>query len=124
MLEGGDAATEGSAHLAGGLAGLGEGLGFDEVADGFCLGEIELAGEEGAFGEFAGLGDAGTEGEGAAKEEIEDDGGAVGCDLNQVVASVGVGSAEEGDYGFVDLLVAFFVEDGSEAGAGVFEGLA
>jgi hypothetical protein len=33
-----------------------EGGGFDEVMDGFGLGEVETAGEEGALGELAGLG--------------------------------------------------------------------
>ena len=104
LLGGSDASTERSAHLAGGLTGLGKGLGFDEVADGFGLGEVEFAGEEGALGEFAGVGEACAEGEGAAEEKIKDDGRAVGGDLDEVVASVGVGCGEEGDYRFVDRL--------------------
>ena len=58
LLDGRDAAAERAAHLAGGLARLGEGLRFDEVADGFSLREVEAAGEEGALREFAGLGEA------------------------------------------------------------------
>ena len=61
LLDGSDAAAERASHLTGGLAGLGEGLGFDEVANGFGLGEVELAGEEGALGEFAGVGEASAE---------------------------------------------------------------
>jgi len=122
-----DAAAECAAHLAGGLAGLGEGLGFDEVADGLGLSEVEFAGEECALGKFAGVGEAGSEEEGAAEEKVEDDGGAVGGDLDEVVAGVGVGGGEEGDDGFVDglggLRVSGLVEDGGEAGTAVFERL-
>jgi len=125
LLERSNAAAECTAHLAGGLTGLGECLGFDEVANGLGLGEVELAGEEGALGEFAGVGEASAEGKGATKEKVEDDRRAVGGDFNEVVAGVGVGGGVEGDDGFIKLLAGFgFIEDRGEAGAGVFQGLA
>ena len=38
-----DAMAEGSSHLAGRETGLGEGLGLDQVADGFGLGEVDAS---------------------------------------------------------------------------------
>ncbi len=98
------ATAERAAHLAGGLAGLGERLRVDEVADSFSLGEVELAGKKGALRELAGLGEARAQSESAAEEQIEDDGRAVRGDLNQVFCGVGVRRGEEGDDGFVDAL--------------------
>ena len=64
---GGMRRESGAAELLSGDARLVEGLGFDEVAHGFGLGEIEAAGEEGALGKFAGLGEAGAGGDGLAE---------------------------------------------------------
>ena len=58
LLDGSDAAAECAAELLGGGAGLREGLRGDEVVDGFGLGEVEAAGEEGSAGELAGFGEA------------------------------------------------------------------
>jgi hypothetical protein len=55
--------------LLGGDTSLVEGGGFDEVVDGFGLGEVETTGEEGALGEFAGFSEAGT-GDYALPEEV------------------------------------------------------
>ena len=99
-----DAAAERAAHLAGGLAGLGQGLRFDEVADGFSLGEVEPAGEKGALRELAGFGETRAESESAAKKQIEHHGRAVRGDLHQILRRVGVRSGKEGDDRFVDAL--------------------
>ena len=54
-----------------------EGAGFDEVVDGFGLGEVKTAGEEGSLGEFAGFREAGTGGKALAEEVVQKDGRAV-----------------------------------------------
>ena len=123
LLDGGDLAGEGAAELLGGDAGLVEGGGGDEVVDGFGLGEVEAAGEEGALGEFAGFGEAGASGDALAEEVVEEDGGAVGGDLDEVFAGVGVGGGEVGDDGFVECF-CLWVEDFGEAGVGGGEGVA
>ena len=86
--------------------------------DGFGLGEVEAAGEEGALGELAGVGEPGTGGEGAVEDGVEDDGGAVGGDLGEVFAGVAVRGEEGGGEGFVED-EAGGVEDVAEAGVGV-----
>ena len=50
-----------------------EGAGFDEVANCFCLSEIEASRKEGALGEFAGFGEAGSAGDALAEEVVEED---------------------------------------------------
>jgi hypothetical protein len=113
--------------LLGGDAGLVEGLGFDEVVDGFGLGEVEAAGEEGALGEFAGFGEAGATGNALTEKVIEQDGGAVGGDFYDVFGGVGVGFFEEGDDGFVQDCSRDFscvVKDFCEAGLCGGEGMA
>jgi len=112
--------------LAGGLAGLGEGMGFNEVADGFGLGEVETAGKKGALGEFAGLGEARAEDEGAAKQELENDGRAVRCYFDEIFGGVGVGRSEESDESFVDAggIACCVIENIGETRAGVLERLA
>ncbi len=94
-----------------------EGGGFDEVVDGFGLGEVETAGEEGSLSEFAGFGEAGTGGDALAEEVVEEDGGGVGGYLYDVFGGVGVGGFEEGYDGFVEDL-ACVVKDFGEAGLG------
>jgi len=54
----------------GGDAGLVESSGFDEVVDGFGLGEVEAAGEEGPLGEFAGFCEAAAGGYALAEEVV------------------------------------------------------
>ena len=103
VLDWGDLAGEGAAELLGGDAGLVEGAGFDEVANCFCLSEIEAAGEEGSLGEFAGFGEARSAGDALAEEVVEEDGGAVGGDFDDVFGGVGGGGGEVGDYGFVEV---------------------
>ena len=84
----------------------------------FGLGKVEAAGEEGALGELAGVGEAGAGGEGAVEDGVEHNGGAVGGDLGEVLACVAVGGEEGGNEGFVEN-GAGFVEDVAEAGVGV-----
>ncbi len=91
--------------------------------DGFGLGEVEAAGEEGALGEFAGFGEAGAGAEALAEEVVEEDGGAVGGDFYDVFGGVGVGFFEEGDDGFVECF-SCVVKDFGEAGLGWGEGVA
>src|ERR1019366_7141848 len=71
-------------------------------ADGFGLGQVEAAVEEGAHGKFSGLGQAGALGQGEFDYVAQDYGGAVGGDFDDVVGGVGVGLGEVGDYDFVD----------------------
>jgi hypothetical protein len=70
-----------AAQLLGGDAGLVEGGGFDEIVDGFGLGEVEAAGEEGALGKFAGFGEAGAGSYALAEKVVEEYWGAMGGDL-------------------------------------------
>jgi hypothetical protein len=104
LLDGLHPAAEGAAHLACGLAGLGQGLGFNQVAHGLGLREVELAGEKRALGEFARLGETRAEIEGAAQQQVQNDGRAVRGDFDEIVGGVGVGRGKIGDDGFVDLL--------------------
>ena len=108
--------------LLGGEARLVQGGGVDEVADGFGLGEVEAAVEERALGELAGAGQAGAIGEGVGEQEVEHDGGAVGGDFEDVLAGVGGGCGEEGDYGVVDGGAGFGVLDVGEMGVAGLEG--
>jgi len=101
-----------------------EGGGFDEVVDGFGLGEVETAGEEGSLGEFAGFGEAGAIGCALAEEVVEEDGGAMGGDFYDVFGGVGVGGLKPGDYCFVEDFacgIKDFCEAGLRRGEGVTE---
>ena len=118
-----DEAGEGACEMLGGDAGLVEGRGLNEVVDGFGLGEVEAAGEEGALGEFAGFGESGAGGNALAEEMVEQDGGAVGGDFDYVFGGVGVGGLEPGDDGLVESL-ACAIKDFPEAGLGGGEGVA
>jgi hypothetical protein len=100
-----------------------KGSGFDEVVDGFGLGEVKAAGEEGALCEFAGFGESGAGGNALAEEVVEEDRGAMGGDLYDVFGGVGVGCGEVGDDGFVEGF-SCSVKDFGEAGLGGSEGMA
>ncbi len=86
----------------GGDLRLVKGLGVDEVADGFGLGEIDAAVEEGAHGELSGLGEARSGGDAQFDDVPEHDRRAVGGDLDDVVGGVGMGLGEVSDHDFVD----------------------
>src|SRR5690606_18805664 len=81
-------------HRGGGAAGGGFGGGVDQVGHGFSLGQVEAVVEEGAAGEFAGLGqpEAGAfSGFQATREQpSQDDGAAVALQFQHVFARVGV----------------------------------
>ena len=111
----GDLAREGASKLLGGDAGLVEGGRFDEVVNGFGLGEVKAAGEKGSLGEFAWFGEASAPGDALADEVVEEDGGAMGGDLNDVFGGVGVWGGEVGDDGFVECF-SCVVKDFGEAG--------
>jgi hypothetical protein len=66
-----NAMAERAAHLTRSLAGLGEGLGLDKIANGFCLGEVEFAGQKCALRELAGLCESRAEVKRAAQQKIQ-----------------------------------------------------
>ena len=94
--------AERAAHLAGGLARLGERLRVDEVAHRFSLREVEPAGEKCALRELAGLGQARAQLERAAQQQLQHHRRAVRGNLDQIFRGVGVGRGEEGDQRLVD----------------------
>ena len=51
-----------------------KGGGFDEIVDGFSLGEVETIGDEGSLGEFTGFGETRAGEDASPKEMIEEDG--------------------------------------------------
>jgi hypothetical protein len=102
LLHGRDAPAERAAHLAGGLAGLGQRLRLDQVAHGLGLGEVEPAGKKGALGKLAGLGQPRAQIESAAQQQLQHHRRAVRGDLHQVLGGVGVGSGKECDQRLVD----------------------
>ena len=102
LLHGRDAAAERAAHLAGGLARLGERLRVDQVADRLGLRQVELAGEKCALSEFAGLGQPRAQLERAPQQQIEHHRRSVRGNLYEVFAGVGIGRGEQGDHRLVD----------------------
>ncbi len=95
LLYGFQAAGDGAFGLLGGDAGLVKSGGFDEIADGFGLGEIYAAVEISAEGELAGLGQAGSGAAGLVERVAQDGGGAVTGDLDYVFGGVGFWRREE-----------------------------
>ena len=113
FAEGEDVAAEAALELLGG-GGEGEvGLGADKVHDGLGLGEVHLSVEEGAAGEFAGLGETRAGGEEEIEDAAGDEDAAVALDLHNVLAGVAGGSAMDGEEDFVEHAVA--VEDAAES---------
>ena len=94
--------AEASFELLGGGAEGEVGLGADEVHDGLGLGEVHLAIEECALGEFAGLRGARASGEEELQDAAGDEDAAVAGDLDDVLAGVAGGGAEEGEEDVVD----------------------
>ena len=111
---GGDPLVE----VAGAEGGRGTELGFvggvDGGGDTFCLGEVDFSVEEGAGGEFAGVGEAGGDVliasvcEELVQEGLEEGGGVGEVEFGDVFAGEAVGGAKE--------------EEGGEFGVGVEEG--
>jgi hypothetical protein len=102
LLERRDAARNRAARLLRGDARLVERGGFDQVADGFGLGQIDAAVEKGAQGEFAGLGQARAGFEGALHGVAQHHRRAVAGDFDHVFGGVGARGLEEGDQHLVD----------------------
>src|SRR5258708_27615933 len=88
-------------ELLGGDFGLIKSLRVNQVADGFCLGEINASVEKGAHGEFAGLGEASAASESEFNNMAKDHGRSVGGDFDDVVGGIGMRLGEVGDYDFV-----------------------
>ena len=87
--------------LGGGAEGE-VGLGADEVHHGLRLGEVHLAVEEGAAGEFAGLGERGAAGEEEIEDAAGDEDAAVALDLHHVLAGIARGGAMDGEEDLVE----------------------
>ena len=102
LLDGRDAAAEGATHLACGLARLGEGLCVDEIAHRLSLREIELAGEECALSEFAGVRQPRAKRKCAPQQQVEYHGRSMRGNLYKFIAGIGIGRGEKGDHRLVD----------------------
>jgi hypothetical protein len=118
-FDGSEAAGDGALCLAGGDTGLVERGGVDEVADGLGLGEVDASVNEGAEGEFAGFGEAGSGADGAVKAVAEDDRGAMARDLDDIFGGIGAGRGEEGNDYFVYGLTGLVEEIGQRGVPGV-----
>ncbi len=93
------------ARRGGGTAG-------DEIGDGLGLGEVELAVEEGAFGEFAGARMARAELDGPCQQQSQHDGAAVRLQFEHVFAGVGTRGGKEQQQAAVDELAGGIAERG------------
>ncbi len=102
LLERRDAARDGAVHLLRGDARLIERGGFDQVAHGFGLRQIDAAVEESAQGELAGLGQARAGLERALHGVAQHDRRAVAGDLDHVFGGVRARRGEERDHHLVD----------------------
>ena len=92
---------------AAGAARGGFGAGIDQVGDGLGLGQVDLVVEEGALGEFAGLGhpqaDAPAPGlQAARQQQLQHHRPAMGLQFQHVLAGVGVGRREMDRQALVD----------------------
>ena len=76
--------------------------GFDQIADGFGVRQIDAAVEISAQGEFARFGEAGAGAYGAVETVAQNDGRAVAGDFDHVFGGVGFRGREVGDDDFVD----------------------
>ncbi len=84
-----------------GQAGLGAPPGGHQAGHRLGLGEVQLAVEPGATGELAGMGQAAAQAQRQLHHPLEHGGGAVGLELDQVLAGVGSRRPEEGRQGLV-----------------------
>jgi hypothetical protein len=115
-------APDGTGELfVGGADGEGA-LGVDEVHDGLGLGEVHFAVEEGALGEFAGFGRAGTGFEEGFEDALGDEQAAVALEFDGMFAGVAGGVVEEDGDALVEgqvVVVAGFDEVDSARGESV-----
>ena len=93
VVDGGNGVPERAAHLARGVGGGVRRLRVDEVHDGFGLGEVHAAVEEGALCKFAGPGLPCPGGEQGLEARGQHGGGAVALQLHGVLTGVAAGSA-------------------------------
>ena len=89
----------------GGDLSLIERLRVDQIADGFGLGEIDAAVEEGAHGELSGFGETRPGGDAQLDNMPQHDRRSVRSNLNDVVGSVGMRLGEVSDHDFVDTML-------------------
>ena len=92
LVDGGEAAVQGAAHLGGGVGGHVGGLGLDQVDDGLRPGQVHLPVEEGPLSELPGPGDPGSGPAEGLQPCTQHGGGAVALELHRVLAGVGVGA--------------------------------
>ena len=117
FAKGEDVAAEAALELLSGGAEGEVGLGPNKVHDGLGLGEVHLPIEEGAPGEFAGLGGSCAAGEEEIEDAAGDEDAAVALDLDDVLAGVAGGGAMDREEDFVEDAGA--VDDAAEGlGAG------
>jgi len=103
-----DAAAEFAVELAAGGTKGAIGTGTDEVGDGFGLGEIEFAVDEGGTGEFSRFGSTTAAGKEVVENALDEEGIAVAGDFEEVFAGVGGRGREAGE----DYLVESFASEG------------
>ena len=84
--------------------GLEQGLRINQIADGFGLGEIDAAVQEGAHGEFAGLSQARSGCQRQLDDASQNYWRAVGGDFDDVVSGIGMRFGEVGHNDFVDAI--------------------
>ena len=97
--------------------GLEQGLRINQIADGFGLGEIDAAVQEGAHGEFAGLSQARSGCQRQLDDASQNHWRAVGGDFDNVVCGVRVGLLEESDYDLIQALICLGLNQFAEGGA-------
>ena len=90
---------------------------INQIADGFGLGEIDAAVEEGAHGEFAGLSQARSGCQRQLDDASQNYWRAVSGDFDDVVCGVRVRLLEESDYDFIQALIRRRLDQLSESGA-------
>jgi len=91
--------------------------GLDQVGDTLGLGEIELAVEKGATGEFTRLGQAGAELKAALEQHLHDHGSTVALQLEHVFAGEGGRRSEIKKDALVDCPLLLVEEAGEVRGA-------
>ncbi len=97
----------------------GFGPGPDHIENGFRLGQIDAAVEEGPQGELARLGQAGAVAERQLQDALQRERAAVAVDLDHILPGVGVGCGHVGDEDFIHPLARLGVDDVAVAEAAV-----
>ena len=97
-------------YLTGGICGCFSGIGFDQIDNGFCLGQIQLAIEKCPFGELAPLCRQRTGAIQRLQSGAENGRGAVAMKFHRVFAGIAMRSAAENGAAGVDDPAVFIVE--------------